>query len=98
MERSVDDAVNNFKLLTKDKRLVPGAGAVEVELSKRLSEKAEQVKLGVPRAQKNLGRGDSIIFRFHVSLLARVQAPRDIDSEGVTQKNFKKWRVLIRQS
>ena len=44
MERSVDDAVNNFKLLTKDKRMVPGAGAVEVELSKRLSEKAEQVK------------------------------------------------------
>jgi len=42
LERSVDDAVNNFKLLTKDKRLVPGAGAVEVELSKRLSEKAEQ--------------------------------------------------------
>jgi len=42
LERSVDDAVNNFKLLTKDKRMVPGAGAVEVELSKRLSEKAEQ--------------------------------------------------------
>jgi len=42
LERAVDDAVNNFKLLTKNKGLVPGAGAVEVELSKRLAEKAEQ--------------------------------------------------------
>lgn len=42
IERAVDDGVNNFKLLTKDKRLVPGAGAVEVELSKRLDEHAEK--------------------------------------------------------
>ena len=47
LERAVDDAVNNFKLLTKDKRLVTGAGAVEVELSKRLAEKAEQVQFYV---------------------------------------------------
>jgi T-complex protein 1 subunit theta len=41
LERGIDDAVNNYKLLTKDKRMVPGAGAVEVELSKRLSDYAD---------------------------------------------------------
>lgn len=36
LERAVDDGVNNFKVYTKDKRLVPGAGACEVELGKRI--------------------------------------------------------------
>jgi len=36
VERAVDDGVNVFKVLIKDNRLVPGAGASEIELSKRL--------------------------------------------------------------
>lgn len=38
IERAVDDGVNTFKGLTKDGRCVPGAGAVEMELSKQVNE------------------------------------------------------------
>ncbi|CAH2219317.1 T-complex 1 subunit theta isoform X2 [Pelobates cultripes] len=41
VERAVDDAVNNFKVLTRDKRLVPGGGATEIELAKEITSYGE---------------------------------------------------------
>lgn len=38
IERAVDDGVNSYKAMCKDARVVPGAGATEVELAKRLKE------------------------------------------------------------
>ncbi|MCO5613793.1 hypothetical protein L7F22_068071 [Adiantum nelumboides] len=42
VERAIDDGVNVIKSLTKDDRLIPGAGATEVELARRIFEFGEK--------------------------------------------------------
>jgi T-complex protein 1 subunit theta len=36
IERAIDDGVNTVKAVTRDNRLVPGAGATEMELARQL--------------------------------------------------------------
>lgn len=37
LERSLDDGINTVRILMRDGRLVPGAGATEIELAKRIT-------------------------------------------------------------
>lgn len=48
LERAVDDGVNVLKALLKDGRLVPGAGATEIELSRRVETYGSTLK-GLPQ-------------------------------------------------
>ncbi|XP_077239976.1 T-complex protein 1 subunit theta-like [Tasmannia lanceolata] len=38
LERAVDDGVNTYKAMCRDSRIVPGAGATEIELASKLKE------------------------------------------------------------
>ncbi|CEF62994.1 Cct8 protein [Strongyloides ratti] len=42
IERALDDAINTYKCLSKDARLLPGAGACEIALARIIREKAHE--------------------------------------------------------
>ncbi|KAK5254736.1 T-complex protein 1 subunit theta, partial [Exophiala xenobiotica] len=48
VERAIDDGVNVIKAVTKDSRLVPGAGATEMQLVERISHFADKTP-GLPQ-------------------------------------------------
>lgn len=48
VERAIDDGVNVVKAITKDPRLVPGAGATELQLTERISALADKTP-GLPQ-------------------------------------------------
>jgi len=63
IERALDDGVNVFKGITKDARFVPGAGATEIELARRLSAFADATPGLIQFAIKKYGEAFEVVPR-----------------------------------
>ncbi|CAK7265499.1 T-complex protein 1 subunit theta [Sporothrix epigloea] len=63
VERAVDDGVNVVKAITKDARLVPGAGATEVQLVERLQAFGEKTPGLAQYAIKKYGEAFEVVPR-----------------------------------
>lgn len=57
VERGINDSVNSYKALTRDGRLLPGAGATEIELAKKLASYADTCPGLDQYAIKKFGEG-----------------------------------------
>ncbi|KAK4169367.1 chaperonin Cpn60/TCP-1 family [Cladorrhinum sp. PSN259] len=63
IERAVDDGVNVVKAITKDARLVPGAGATEIELVERIQAVGDKTQ-GLPQYSiKKFGEAFEVVPR-----------------------------------
>lgn len=63
LERAIDDGVNVIKSLLKDARLVPGAGATEVELARRVEAYGNGLKGLAQHAVKRYGTALEVVPR-----------------------------------
>lgn len=63
IERAVDDGVNVVKAVTKDARLVPGAGAAEIQLVERLQAYGEKTPGLAQYAIKKYGEAFEVVPR-----------------------------------
>lgn len=63
IERAIDDGVNSIKGLIKDNRLLPGAGAVEIELMKRITAYGESTPGLLQLAIKSFAKAFEVIPR-----------------------------------
>ncbi|KAK0623176.1 chaperonin Cpn60/TCP-1 family [Immersiella caudata] len=63
VERAVDDGVNVVKAITKDPRLVPGAGATEIELVERIQAIGEKTQGLAQYSIKKFGEAFEVVPR-----------------------------------
>ncbi|KAH3679932.1 hypothetical protein WICMUC_000675 [Wickerhamomyces mucosus] len=91
IERAIDDGVASVKGLIKDNRLLPGAGAVEIELVKRILQYGERTPGLLQLAIKQFGNAFEVIPRILAEtagldpsqVLPNVYAKHTDDGEGL---------------
>ncbi|RLV91262.1 T-complex protein 1 subunit theta [Spathaspora sp. JA1] len=88
IERAIDDGVNSIKGLLKDDRLLPGAGAIEIELIKKVTQYGETTPGLLQLAIKNFAKAFEIIPRVLIEtsgfdstdILAKLHAAHSTES------------------
>ena len=83
VERAIDDGVNVIKAVTKDPRLVPGAGATEMQLIERISAFADKTPGLAQYAIRKYAEAFEVIPRTLPSQLVLTQRK---SSHGCTQR------------
>lgn len=99
IERAVDDGVNVVKAITKDARLVPGAGAAEIQLVERLQAYGEKTPGLAQYAIKKYGEAFEVVPRSiaesagldATEVLSRLYAAHSRKDEWTTGVDIEVW-------
>lgn len=102
IERAVDDGVNVVKAITKDARLVPGAGAAEIQLVERLQAYGEKTPGLAQYAIKKYGEAFEVVPRSiaesagldATEVLSRLYAAHSRKDEWTTGVDIEVWLHL----
>merc|ERR1712002_1341 len=91
VERAIDDGVNTFKALTRDPQLVPGAGATEIELARRIAQYGETLPGLEQYAVKKIRRGVGSLS--HYSCGKRRHQEHGIDRQTLRRTSIRGRRA-----
>ncbi|ROW17494.1 hypothetical protein VPNG_00901 [Cytospora leucostoma] len=94
VERAVDDGVNVIKAITKDSRMVPGAGATEIELVERISAHGEKTPGLAQYAIKKFGEAFEVIPRT-IAESAGLDATEVLSRLYAAHSRKDKWTVGV---
>ncbi|KAG8665697.1 T-complex protein 1 subunit theta [Fusarium poae] len=94
IERAVDDGVNVVKAITRDPRLVPGAGATEVELVERIQAFGEKTPGLSQYAIKKFGEAFEVVPRT-IAESAGLDATEVLSRLYAAHANSDKWDTGI---
>ncbi|QDS74729.1 hypothetical protein FKW77_000875 [Venturia effusa] len=96
VERAVDDGVNVVKAVTKDPRLVPGAGATEMQLIERITQLADKTTGLSQYAIRKFGEAFEVVPRTlaesvgldATEVLSRLYTAHAVAREGKPKEKF----------
>ena len=94
IERAVDDGVNVVKAITRDPRLVPGAGATEIQLAERIQAHGEKTSGLSQYAIKKFGEAFEVVPRT-IAESAGLDATEVLSRLYAAHHNNEEWDIGV---